>query len=398
MSDLPRPIQDKKTWNLPLAVMLALPLLALGVVIALFTLTGGGLQHSDTAQVENLSVERVLLYPGQIQLVVRNAGPRDLTIAQVVINGAVWPASFAPSATLPRLGSATVSLDYMWESGEAYDLLLFSSRSIAFPLNIPLALETPRPNAKTFLSFTLIGLYVGVLPVYLGLVWFPALRRLGRRWMTFLLAVTAGLLVFLGVDTVVEALDQAGKAPAPLQGIGLASIGALAAFFTLETLSHQQAAQGRSEADERLALSYRIAAGIGLHNLGEGLAIGAAYNLGQAALGSFLVIGFILQNITEGLGIIAPVLRDRPRLGQLALLGLLGGGPAILGAWLGGFAPSPVLAVLFLGVGAGAIFQVVLEIARLLRKDTVQAPMPATIFSGVVAGMLILWATGLIIK
>jgi zinc transporter ZupT len=141
-----------------------------------------------------------------------------------------------------------------------------------------------------------------------------------------------------------------------------------------------------------------IATGIGLHNLGEGLAIGAAYNLGEISLGAFLVVGFIIQNITEGLGIIAPILRDRPSLSHLAILGIVGGGPAVVGAWLGGFAPSPTLAVLFLAIGAGAIFQVVYEIAKLIQKDTTKEPLPLTVFAGVVAGMLLLWVTGVLIK
>ena len=141
-----------------------------------------------------------------------------------------------------------------------------------------------------------------------------------------------------------------------------------------------------------------IATGIGIHNLGEGLAIGAAYNIGEISLGAFLVVGFIIQNITEGLGIIAPVLRDQPRIRSLALLGLIGGGPAILGAWIGGFAPSPTLAVLFLAIGAGAIFQVVYAIARMIQKDTAKESMQGTVFSGVLAGMLLLWVTGLLIK
>jgi zinc transporter ZupT len=216
--------------------------------------------------------------------------------------------------------------------------------------------------------------------------------------MVFLLAVTAGLLVFLGLDTLAEALEQANGVPSPLQGIGLVGIGAVATFFLLDAISRRQVASGKSEADQRLSLAYMIAIGIGLHNLGEGLAIGAAYNVGEIALGAFLVVGFIIQNITEGLGIIAPVLRDRPAVRSLALMGLVGGAPAILGAWIGGFTPNAALAVLFLAIGTGAVFEVVYEIARLIQKDTARQPMPFTVFSGVVAGMLLLWVTGLLIK
>jgi zinc transporter ZupT len=178
----------------------------------------------------------------------------------------------------------------------------------------------------------------------------------------------------------------------------LIGLGAVTTFLLLDTISQRQVSTGRSEVNQRLRLAYMIAIGIGLHNLGEGLAIGAAYNLGEIALGSFLVVGFIIQNITEGLGIIAPVVRDRPGLSHLAMMGLVGGGPAVVGAWLGGFAPSPTLAVLFLAIGAGAIFQVVYEIGKLIRHDTTKAPVPLTVFSGVVAGMLLLWLTGLFVK
>ena len=106
-------------------------------------------------------------------------------------------------------------------------------------------------------------------------------------------------------------------------------------------------------ASQRMALAFLIAVGIGLHNLGEGLVIGAAFNVGAISLGTFLVIGFFIQNITEGLAVIAPILRLRPGIGPLALLDFVGGAPAVVGAWIGGFAPSPTLAVLFLAIGAG---------------------------------------------
>ena len=398
MTDQTLPVKKPRQMNLITAALLVLPLVALGGVIALFLVTGGGLQLSSPAPVEALTVERTILKPGSIDIAVRNAGPKDLTIAQVIVNDAVWPATISPAPTIPRLGQATVHLTYMWVQGEAYAIRLLTSNSIPFDLEIPVAFTTPLSTGNTFVSFTLIGIYVGVIPIYLGLVWFPALRQLGRRWMVFLLAVTAGLLIFLGIDALAEALDQVGQVPGPLQGMGLIGIGAVATFLLLEAISQRQHTAGRGEAAQRLSLAYMIATGIGLHNLGEGLAIGAAFNVGEIALGSFLVVGFIIQNITEGVGIIAPVLRDRPSIRQLALMGLVGGAPAIIGTWIGGFSPSPTLAVLFLAVGAGAVFEVVYEIARLIRKDTAQIPMPLTVLSGVVTGMLLLWTTGLFVK
>lgn len=216
--------------------------------------------------------------------------------------------------------------------------------------------------------------------------------------MVFLLAVTAGLLLFLGIDTLAEAPGQYALVAGSFQGIGLTGIGAEATFFLLDAIARRQTAAERSEASQRLSLATMIAAGIGLHNLGEGLAIGAAFNIGQISLGAFLVVGFIIQNNTEGLGIISPILRDRPGLSSLALLGPVGGAPAVFGAWIGGFSPSAMLGVLFLAVGTGAIFEVVYEIVKLIRKESAREPMPLTVFSGVIAGMLLLWVTGLLIK
>ena len=379
-------------------ILLLIPIILLAGVIALFLYTGGGLRLESPAPVENLDVEKYSLERNEIHLHVRNTGPEELTIASVIINEAVMPFSVTPGATIPRLGRAEIRVNYAWSQGEAYGITIFTSNAIPFAVDIPVAFETPQPSRGTFWSFTLIGLYVGVIPVFLGIFWFPALRQLGRRTMTFLMAATAGLLIFLGLDTLAEALEVAAEVPSIFQGIGLIGIGAVATFLLLDAISRRQTEITGSESERRLAIALMIAIGIGFHNLGEGLAIGAAYNVGEIALGTFLVVGFIIQNITEGLGIIAPVLRDRPTIGRLALMGLIGGGPAILGAWIGGFTPSPILAVLFLAIGTGAIFEVVYEIAKLIQKDTARESMPITVFSGVLTGMLLLWVTGLLIK
>ena len=378
--------------------LLLLPVIVLAGVVFLFLSTGGGLDLQSIAPVEDLTIERYELSPNHIDLYVRNSGPEALTISSVIINEAVWPFEVIPAATIPRLGRATIQLDYPWSYAEAYGITLFTSNAVAFDVEIPVAFNTPKPSSQTFWSFALIGLYVGVIPVFLGIFWFPTLRQLGRRWMIFLMAITAGLLIFLGLDTLVEALEAAAKTPGPFQGIGLIGTGAVTTFLLLDALSRKQVNAGGDESARRLSLAYMIAVGIGIHNLGEGLAIGAAYNVGEIALGRFLVVGFIIQNITEGLGIIAPVLRDRPGVRALLWMGLIGGAPAILGAWIGGFAPSPTMAVLFLAIGTGAILEVVYEIAKLIRKDVSKQPMPMTVFSGVLTGMLLLWITGFLIK
>lgn len=391
--------QSAKPNSLNTLALLILPVLLLAGVIMLFLYTSGaGLNVQSAAPIESLSFERTILQPGVIEFSIRNTSPQELNIAQININDGIVRYTIDPGHTLPRLGRAVIKVPYPWVQSEAYEVTIFSSNSVAFNTAIDVASETKVADRSTLLSFTLIGLYVGVLPVFLGLFWFPALRRLGPRWMMFLMAITAGLLIYLGIDAVNEALETSIGLGGPFQGVGLIGLGVVVTFMLLDAISRRQVSVGRSEADQRLTVAYMIATGIGLHNLGEGLAIGAAYSVGAATLGTFLVIGFILQNITEGLGIIAPVLRDRPSLSNLAWMGLIGGVPAIVGAWVGGLTYSQPLAVLFLAIGAGAVFEVVYEIGKLIQRDAAKRPMPLTIFAGVTVGMLLLYVTGLLIK
>ena len=380
--------------------LIFVPLLLLGAVIALFANTGGaGLSFQSTAPKEAILFENTTLRPGVIELHIVNAGPDVITISQVNINDAIWPYSISPSAQIPRLGSAVVTLEYHWVQGEPYSITLFSSKAIAFKTEIPFATTTTAPSLSGLLSFTLIGIYVGILPIFLGMVWLPALRRLGARTMLLLMAGTVGLLIYLGIDTTTEAIEQAGSLGGPIQGFGIAGIGLVGTILLLDAISRRQL---RSDSDQSLrgmTLATLIAVGIGLHNLGEGLAIGAAYRTGVAALGTFLVIGFIIQNLTEGLGIVVPLVRTRPSLRTLAVLGLIGGAPAIVGTWIGGLVAAPTLSVLFLGIGSGAVFQVAYQLGRnLVWRADQRRQMPITAFAGALAGMLVLYATGLFVK
>ncbi len=381
--------------------LLLLPLVLLVGVIALFVSTNSaGLAITPAAPLETVQFGRTVLRPGHIELSLRNTSPQPITVAQLNINDAIWPFVITPSHTIPRLGHAVVRISYPWVEAEAYEVTLFSSNSIAFATDIPVATVTATATSATLWSFTLIGLYVGILPVLLGMLWLPALRQAGPRLMTFLMAATVGLLLFLGMDATSEALELGGELGATFQGAGLVGIGIVGTWLLLDAIGRRQrAVAGRDESAQRRSLAAGIAVGIGLHNLGEGLAIGAAYSVGAAALGTFLVVGFIIQNITEGLGIVVPLAKDRPTLRSLALLGMIGGAPAIVGAWVGGLVASQALAVLFLSVGAGAVFQVAWSIGRnMLWKETGERSAPLVTFGGVLTGMLVLYATGVVIK
>ena len=393
----PKPAPKPLGWKM--VALIALPVIVLIAVIALFLVTNGaGLHVQPAAPVETIDFDQTVLHPGTFEFTITNTSPQPITIAAININDAIWPFTATPSATLPRLGQATFTLDYRWVEGESYDVTFFTDDSISFDTSIPVAAATATPTGGTLLSYILIGLYVGVIPVFLGMFWMPALRRLGPRWMMFLMAITAGLLIFLGIDATNEGLELAGQLGDVFQGVALFGIGLVVTFMLLDAISRRQQSIARSESEQRTALAFMIATGIGFHNLGEGLAIGASYSQGALALGTFLVIGFIIQNITEGLGIIIPVLKDRPSLRNLVLLGLIGGGPAILGGIAGGMLYSKILAVLFFAIGAGAVFEVCYEIFKLIQKDAVKRPMPGVIFSGVTIGLVALYVMGLFVK
>ncbi|HJS28967.1 MAG TPA: hypothetical protein VJ768_05070, partial [Anaerolineales bacterium] len=231
-------------------------------------------------------------------------------------------------------------------------------------------------------------------------------------WLGAILALTLGLLVFLLIDTLLEAFEVAELVPGVFQGVPLVFFAALLTWLVLLAIgSRREKGRAAASLPPGVYVAGLIALGIGLHNLGEGLAIGAAFALGEAALGAFLVIGFTLHNITEGVGIVAPLLpggegdgqpqAERPRLRVFVILALMAGLPAVLGTWVGGFAFSPLLALLFLGIGVGAIWQVIVEVGKLLRR---YAEVEGTALAswanvgGFLAGIAIMYLTAFFVK
>jgi ZIP family zinc transporter len=372
------------------------PLVVLAGVVLVFVRTDPlSSVRPETPPVEELTITRAVLHddPHSIELSVTNGGPDPVTIAQVQVDDAYWRYTIDPGNEIRRLGRATISLDYPWVEGEPLAITLISRNGVKFTHDVAVAVATPEGGARTLWVFTLIGIFVGVIPVMLGITWLPFLRRLPQKWVDFFLALTAGLLVFLAVDAVDEALEVAGDVPGAFQGVGLIVLGVVGALALLYAVDGWMRSR-RGGTLTPLYISALIALGIGLHNLGEGLAIGAAFSLGEVGLTAFLVIGFMLHNITEGLGIVSPLARAQPSLKALVGLGLLAGLPTIVGAWSGGLAYSPTLSVLFLAIGAGAIVQVVWEIAKLLRRESKEATAPLNAI-GFAVGVLVMYLTGL---
>lgn len=373
---------------------LALPLLVLAGILALLLLTRPlDVLTASAPPVEELSVETVRLAPGLISLTVRADGSEPLQIAQLQVDGAYRQFTQEPPGSIARLRTARLDIAYPWVDGEAHHIALLTRTGAVFEHTIEVARETPRADPPTLLMLGFVGLLLGMAPVATGLLAYPGLRALGPGAIRFMLALTVGLLVYLLIDTVAEGLEVAAQSLERLRAQTLVLVAALITAGVLLALGRR-----RGRAPEGLALSAFIALGIGLHNLGEGLVVGAAIAAGEAALATFLVVGFTIHNVSEGFGIATPLIGRRPSFAAFAGLAALAGLPAVIGVWFGAQAVSPFWTALCFGVGAGAILQVIIEVAGLMvRRDGKGALASAPSLGGLVVGLGVMYATALFV-
>jgi zinc transporter ZupT len=369
------------------AVIVAI--VAVGVA-TLAALAGTVLPSRTGPPVEQLTVERTVLSPSGIELTVRNTGPDPVTIAQVSVNDSFVGAT-GGEQPVERLGSTTLHLDYPWQEGQPYAVSLLTSTGAVIEHEIPVAVMTPEVTGTSLARLAALGAMIGIAPVLLGMSCLPLLRRVSATTSRALIAFTVGLLAFLAVDATLEGLELAAKGGAAFGGPVLFVLGVALALLALAALDRVLPA---GSGGPRLALL--VAIGIGVHNLGEGLAVGSALAVGELALGASLVVGFALHNLTEGIAVVAPLTGRSIGAARFIGLGLVAGAPAAFGTVLGATFSTAPQATFLLGLGVGAIAQVIALLLPQLR-DRTRAGLDAPVIGGLTAGALLMYLTGLFV-
>ena len=399
-SSLARERRSDLRWRLWALV----PVVLLVGIVSLFASAGDSvleLLGRNPPAADEFDIRRVEFEPGEIRIRVTNPQREDLTIASVTVDDAIVPFTLDGPQRLERLRSSTIVVAYDWVDAEPISVGVTSSTGIETQEEIAAAVETPDPSPKGFLGYALVGFLVGIVPIALGLLWLPSLRRTAPQWLAAFMALTAGLLTFLALEALAEALERQALLPGALGGPGLVLVGVAGSYLALTFLAQRLGGrrQGtRAAGLTGLGLATLVAIGIGLHNLGEGLAIGSSFALGELTLGTFLIVGFMIHNVTEGLGIAAPAAEEKSTSwARLALLAIVAGAPAIVGAWLGGYLTNDFLGVVFFAAAAGAALEVVVEVGRFVARRAPGGLSSGYVVGGFLAGIAAMYLTGLLL-
>ena len=390
-------MEVKRSSNVKTAISVVVPFVLLAVMIGYVfgpgsELIGYGILLPD------ISIEKIEFVDSEIIATVRNTGPISVDIVMADINDRIHPAAIEPDKHLERFQSAIVRIPFEWNEGEPYAVGLTVDDGTRFEKRVDAAAPSIQPTVEMIAYFAVIGTYVGIIPVLIGLLWFPFISKLSRNKYKFFLALTVGLLLFLGISATEEAIKiSAENLSDVFNGALLVATVAIVSFLALNYAGEKlKERAGASKLAGPIAIALMIAIGIGLHNFGEGLAIGAAIVLGEAALGAFLIVGFAIHNTTEGFAIAAPMARTKLMIGRLAAMGMIAGVPAIFGAWVGGFVYSPFAAVIFLAIGAGAIFQVIVLIMKWIQNEEGKLSN-SSVLAGIAVGMMIMYVTSILV-
>lgn len=396
--------QDGTIFGLPPWVAALLPILLLGLLVGgLFATSPMADLDTRGAPLPDVTITHATLPSDEtIVLHVVNNGPESVTISQVLVADAYWDFDVQGAGgddTIAPLESARVVIPYHWTPGWDLGTALVLSDGTTIHHTIVAPQVSPGLTPGLLWTMVVVGIFVGVIPILLGMLWFPFMQTMRERTLHGVLAFSAGVLAFLAIDAGFEAFELAGEIPSAYAGTALVALGVLGALLLVQSISawrEGKAAEGHAAAQSGLWVAYLVAIGIGLHNLAEGLAIGSSFALGRVSLGAFLIIGFMLHNVTEGPAVVAPVTQgERPALGHFAALGIIAGAPVILGGWLGSLAYSPTLGAFFLAIGVGAILQVIWELRGLVAREGRVGT--ATNLLAFLAGLIVMYATDLLV-
>ncbi|AFS80207.1 metal cation transporter [Candidatus Nitrosopumilus koreensis AR1] len=370
------------------------------VIIMMAYIFGPGADLLDLGiPLPEITIEKVEFVDSEIQATVRNTGPIPVEVVMADVNDRIQPAAVEPDRFLERYETTLVRIPFEWNEAEPYIIGITIDDGTRFEKEIEAAAPALHPTLDLAVFFAIIGTYVGIIPVMIGLLWLPFIKKISKSKYHFFLALTAGLLLFLAFDSIEEAVEVsdenlAGSFNGTLLVATVVVLAFLGLYYSGEKLVQRASS---SKLAKPVAIALMISIGIGLHNFGEGLAIGAAVGLGSIAFSTFLIVGFALHNTTEGIAIAAPMSRGKLMVGKLATMGMIAGAPAIFGAWMGGFVYSSFSSVIFLAIGAGAIFQVIVVLMKWLREEGDKNLSSAPVASGFAVGMLVMYLTSILV-